>query len=275
MTERIAKLGVAFGKKGVGKTWTTWKMIEQYVTGNPAQNIKPRRALILDVNDEYTWVRAISINDVSKFSNSKIIEVRRVRAFNERTGQPMTLKEIASALFYILQYYRRGLLLIEDINVYISDNLPNDLIGAICRNRHTELDIILHYQSIGRLATKVWQNVNWLRFHKITDNVDRHIKKFEDKYEYLRITELIVNNKYREGDKRFYVYIDIDEEKLHGRFSKDDFVKACEEYISLNEKSMLRPILNKKDSNGEIVIKNYKDGFDHVCQRLISDYTLF
>ena len=144
MGERIPKLGVAFGKKGVGKSYRTWQMIHKYVTGDPEHGIKPRRALILDVNNEYEWVKAISINDVGKFSNSPWIEVRRVMRFNERTGQPMTLREVEMALFFILENYRRGLLLIEDINVYISDNLPGDLIGAICSNRHTELDIILH-----------------------------------------------------------------------------------------------------------------------------------
>lgn len=275
MKERIPKLGVAFGKKGIGKSFTTWKMIYDYVKGNPAAGIKPRRALILDVNDEYEHVKALSINDVARFSNSPLIEARRVRAFNERTGQPMTLKEVANALFYILHYYRRGLLLIEDINVYISDNLPNDLIGAICRNRHTELDIVLHYQSLGRITPKVWQNLNWLRFHKNTDSIDRHKLKFEDKYEYLKIAEILVNNEYESGNIRFYCFIDIDNEKIRGNFGKEQMQAAIDEYISLNERKMIRPLLNRRQENGGKIFSSYDEAFHTVRNKLMKTYTLF
>ena len=175
---REPKLGVAVGKKGVGKTFITTKMINSYVRGNPSKGAKPRRALVLDVNDEFVEYKALRLKDVKRFSAHPTIEARRIRPFND-DGVRMTLKEIQDALFTILTDYRGGLLLIEDINRYISDHLPNDLVGAICTNRHTDTDIIMHFQSIGRVTSKIWQNINWLRFHKNTDSVDRHIKKFE------------------------------------------------------------------------------------------------
>ena len=140
---RIPKLGVAVGKKGIGKTYTTTQMIDGYVKGS--KGIKPRRALILDVNDEFEQYRAISLNHIELFSVHPRIEARRVRPFTDE-GKRMTLKDIADALWSILEVYRGGLLLIEDINKYISDNLPNDLIGAICTNRHTNTDIVMHFQ---------------------------------------------------------------------------------------------------------------------------------
>ena len=273
--KRIPKLGVAFGRKGVGKSYTTWKMIYDYVAGNPAKGILPRRALILDVNDEYTHVPALSINDVGRFSVSPYIEVRRVRTFNERTGQPMTLNEVAGALFFILENYRKGLLLIEDINVYVQDSMPGDLIGAICRNRHTELDIILHYQSMGRITPKVWQNVNWLRFHKNTDSVDRHQGKFEDKYEYMKITEILVNNKYKSGDQRFYAFIDVDDEKIRGDFSEAEITSAIDEYISLNQRKLVTPMTKRMDSGGKKVVKNHSEAFLKIRNDLLKAYTTF
>ena len=60
---REPQLGVAVGKKGVGKTFTTNLMLQQYVNGNPAKGVYGRRALILDVNDEFTHVKAISLKD--------------------------------------------------------------------------------------------------------------------------------------------------------------------------------------------------------------------
>ena len=63
---REPKLGVAVGKKGVGKTYTTDKVIQSYVQGNPSKGVKPRRALILDVNDEFEHIKALRVKDVMK-----------------------------------------------------------------------------------------------------------------------------------------------------------------------------------------------------------------
>ena len=145
---REPKLGLAVGKKSIGKTFQTKKLIEEYVVGNPAKGVAPRRVLILDVNDEFTDYKAISLKDIVRFSVMPRPEIRRVRPINETTGIRLTLNEVADYLWKILHFYRNGLLLIEDVNKYISDNLPNDLVGAICSNRHTDLDIIMHFQSI-------------------------------------------------------------------------------------------------------------------------------
>jgi hypothetical protein len=50
---REPKLGVAVGRKGVGKTYTTNQMIAGYVMGSATA--KGRKALILDVNDEFEF----------------------------------------------------------------------------------------------------------------------------------------------------------------------------------------------------------------------------
>ena len=71
---REALLGVAIGKKGIGKTYTTMSIINSYIKGG--LNTKPRRALILDVNDEFEDVRAISVNDVQLFTYHPKIECR-------------------------------------------------------------------------------------------------------------------------------------------------------------------------------------------------------
>ena len=103
---REPKLLVAVGKKGVGKSYTTKEMMNQYAYVNPK-----RRVLILDVNDEYFDVKAISIQDISLFSVHPQIEVRRIRPFLDN-GKRMTLDDIASTLFIILETFRNGLLLV-------------------------------------------------------------------------------------------------------------------------------------------------------------------
>ena len=247
---REPKLMVAAGKKGVGKSYTTEKMIQQYVAGNPSNGVPPRRVLILDVNDEYTSYKAIRLQDVSLFSAHPIIEARRIRPFMD-DGKKMTLDDVSQALFICLDTFRNGLLLIEDVNKYISDTMPNDLVGAICTNRHIGVDIILHYQSIGRITSKVWQNVNLIRLHKITDTVKKHKHKFEDKFEYLSIAETMINQKFEQGNKHFFVYADIDNEKIYGAFNNQDMEMAVDKFIETNYTNIINPMLNARDMNGK------------------------
>jgi hypothetical protein len=249
---RLRKHGhevVAVGRKGSGKSYTTRKMIDQYVAGTPSKGVPGRRALILDVNDEYYDIPALRIQDVPLFSIHPKIETRRIRPFLD-DGRRMTLDDIAQTLFVILETYRNGLLLIEDVNKYISDTMPNDLVGAICTNRHIGVDIILHYQSIGRITSKVWQNVNILRVHKFTDTVRKHKHKFEDKFEYLSIAETMINKKYQDGEKRFYCYVDIDEENVYGAFNDNDFEFAVNNFIQHNYNNLITPLLKARDERG-------------------------
>ena len=245
---REALLGVAVGKKGIGKTFTTLQIINSYIKGSIS--IAPRRALILDVNDEFEQIKAIKLNDVSLFSMHPKIEARRIRPFNS-DGSKMTLDEIALTLLKILDTFKGGLLLIEDLNKYVGDHLPKDLVGAICTNRHSSTDIILHFQSIGRIGTKIWQNINFLRFHKNTDSVDRHKQKFEDKYEAFKISEILVNKQYFAGNTRFFITFDCDSEKIYGSFSKKMISEAIDEYIALNYSKKIKPLINMRGVDGK------------------------
>lgn len=268
---REPQLGVAVGKKGVGKTYTTNIMLQQYVNGNPAKGVQGRRALILDVNDEFTHVKAIALKDVVRFSVHPQVELRRIRPFLP-DGRRMTLEKIAETLFVILEQYKGGLLLIEDINRYVSDHLPKDIEGAICTNRHIDLDIIMHFQSIGRITTKIWQNCNWMRFHKNLDSVDRHANKFEDKHEFLRLVEGMVNNEYQSGNKRFYQYINLDEMKMMGFVDQKKLDVVIEDYIMMNQRKLIRPYLNMKDERNKSKY-TMDDAKRLVKTRLIQTYT--
>lgn len=235
-------LGVAIGKKGCGKSFTTNKLILNYIAGNPASGILGRKALILDVNDEYTHIKGIALRDLIRFSVHPAVEARRVRPFHP-DGKKMTLDDLATTLNVILDTFSGGLLLIEDINRFVSDAMPQDLMGAIATNRHRDLDIVLHYQGIGRIGPKVWQNINWLRFHKITESAQRHQRKYEDKYELIRITEIMVNNQYFSGDERFYQYVDCENMKLQGKVDEKLFVQACKDYLNENYRKVITPLL--------------------------------
>ena len=270
---REPQLGVAVGKKGVGKSYTTNIMIHNYVQGNPAKGVAGRRALILDVNDEFAHVKAIALKDIVRFSVHPQVEVRRIRPFMP-DGRRMTLDKIAETLFIILEQYRGGLLLIEDINRYVSDHLPKDIEGAICTNRHVDLDIIMHFQSIGRITTKIWQNCNWMRFHKNLDSVDRHAQKFEDKAEFLKLIEMLVNNEYNTGNKRFYQYVNLDEMQIMGYVDKKKFIAVTDEYIMMNQRKLISPYMKMRDNKNKPMYTVDK-AVDAVRKRILDTYTNF
>jgi ribosomal protein L30/L7E len=201
---RECRIIIACGKRGVGKTVETVKMIDEYVSGNPSKGIPPRKALIFDVNDEFSsfWyfgqqrsIKAIAIKDILKFSVHPKVEVRRIRPFWD-DGKKLTINDMGEVLGIILDNYRNGLLLVEDINKYLSDSMPSDLIGSLATSRHIGLDIVSHFQNIGRAGNpKLLGNLNMIRLHKTNDTVERHKNKFEEKTELLQIAENLVTKK--------------------------------------------------------------------------------
>ncbi len=263
--KREALLGVVVGRKGVGKTHKTLQEIYRY----SLYRENPRRALLFDVNNEFTQFPPIALKDIRRWCASGKVEIRRISIFKAKAdaeltvngqkiyGSPtgkMTLSDMAGALYYILENFFMGLLLVEDINKYISDSLPNDLIGAICTQRHVGVDVIIHFQNIGRFGhPKIIGNANWLRFHKVTDSVKRHSNKFEDILEPLSICEIMVNTRYKSADKddkeacSFHVYWDANEEKIKGAYTEKEFYEALEKYLRVNSKTLVEPLLNERD----------------------------
>ena len=284
---RECKVLVGAGKKGVGKTVETVRMLDEIVMGNPYEGIAPRKVLILDVNDEYSdfWffnnphrkIKALAIKDIPLFTISNFCEIRRIRPFFD-DGRKMSLDDMADTLAYILSVYRCGTLVCEDPSKYISDSLKQDLIGALCTARHLSIDLILHYQSIGKVGhPKLFANTDYIRMHKVNDSVSRHETKFQDKTELFMIAENIVNHKYyEEGKKRFFLFIDNGESKIKAgedRFTQKDIDRAIYEYISTKWQSLVKPYTHR--INPETRKKMYPDTnsiLDMLSKKLKSTY---
>lgn len=283
MGGRECRIIIACGKRGVGKTIQTIKMIDEYVAGNAAKRIPPRKALIFDVNDEFSSfdylgtrrsIKAIALKDILKFSVHPKVEIRRVRPFWD-DGRKMTINDMAEALGIILDNFRNGLLLVEDINKYLSDAMPSDLIGSLATSRHIGLDVVSHFQNIGRAGNpKLLGNLNIIRLHKTNDTVERHKNKFEEKTEILQIAENIVNARFFSGDTRFFLYVDIENMKIRGSFSKKEADDAVHQYISERYKRIIAPMLQLRDKKGG---KIYTDetALSAANKKMMSQYFLF
>lgn len=272
---------LAVGKKGVGKTVATVQMIYQYVQGNPAKGVPPRKALIFDVNDEFSSfdyfgqrhsIKSIAIKDIVKFSVHPKVEVRRIRPFWD-DGRKMSISDMNSVLSIILENYRNGLLLVEDINKYTNDTLKADLVGSLATVRHIGVDLIAHYQSVGRAANpKLLGNTRIIRMHKTNDTVSRHKNKFEERAEIMQIGESIVEKKFMEGDIRYYLFIDIDNGKIKGKFTDEDIDYAIQDYVAKNHSFLVKPLLNKIDIHTGKKIYDAKSSLVYIMDSLKKKY---
>jgi hypothetical protein len=264
--EREAGMMVCTGIQGVGKTYQNMHVINNYVRDKFYNGVRGRKCLIFDTNGEYTreqFTRAdinnfepkrISIGDVEAWSLTDTAECRRIDAKN------LGIREKKEAVQYLLKVYRNGMLVLEDINTYIlSVTFMEEIVGGLVNLRHRAVDVLISYQSLRPVEPRIWQNSRWVRMHYQADNV-LDIKGKVTNVILFKIAQLIVNKRYFNGDKRFFLYIHNFGNKLQGKFTKKEFEDACKQYIQ-STKKILREYKEINDcSNDEAIdglIKQY------------------
>ena len=284
---REACLIIATGVKGVGKSYTTlWKEVIPFALGLGTG--KKRPVLIFDLNDEYAWtkdrksniypkteedkkltngepirIKAIAVNQLHLLSQDTTGMIRRFAprytdtAYNKKgvllhkKGDIMSPSDLRIILLMILREFRNGMLVIEDLRSMFGNHIPLDVSGAITRNRHKNLDVIWHLQSVGRILPEYWENVNYVRFHKELNSIENAKDKLPD-VNLFKIAEYMLNAKYSMGNKRHYVYIDNDLHKIAGNYTKQDMIDAITAYLKRNPK-ILTPLMVERDDNNKQV----------------------
>lgn len=240
--KREAGMMTCTGAQGVGKTYQTMHSIKEYVKDKFHNGVKGRKCLIFDTNGEYTQeqfarndipefkVTRLAIKDVEEWGRSSVIECRRIDAKN------LSIKEKKECMEYILKVYRNGMLIIEDINTYIlSVTHMENIVGGLVNLRHRGVDVLVSYQSLRPVEPRIWQNSRWIRMHYQSDNVN-DIKGKVTNLALFKIAQLIVNNRYFGGDKRFFLIILNFANKIEGDFTKKEFLDACNQYLNANKK---------------------------------------
>lgn len=240
---REPQLIIATGTKGVGKTYKTCEIIQDYLTPNIAIGKKARKVLIFDANGEYSneeiakngfrfRTKVLALKDMEEWTKQKRVEVRRILPV-DADGNEVGTEQYSEILGVILHYYRGGMLVLEDINKYLTETRDAKIIGALTTNRHRDLDIYIHLQSLAPLTTRMWQNANVVRFHYQMDDIDRYKARIPN-YELFKVAQLMVNEKYFSGEERFFCYVMNQINKIRGAFSKRDFIVACRMYLELH-----------------------------------------
>lgn len=242
--KREAGMMVTTGVQGVGKTYQNMHLIKNYVSDKIQTKVKGRKCLIFDTNGEYSseqfndnhvpnfHPKRIALKDIPDWSKSPTVECRRIDA------KHVSMKEKREILEFLLKHVRNALIVVEDINTYIlSVTHMEEVVGGLVNLRHRACDVLVSYQSLRAVEPRMWQNARWIRMHYQQDNVS-DIKGKVANPAMMKIAQIIVNNKYFSGDKRFFVYIHNFANKIEGKFSKADFLEAAKQYLSTNKKDI-------------------------------------
>jgi hypothetical protein len=265
---------VAVGCKGIGKTYTSLQMVYIYALGDASRGVHPRKVLIFDVNNEFSQIKTISLKDVLRYSVHPKVDIRRVTIYKD-DGTQMSVNEMQEALAHILSNFSNGMIWLEDINRYVSDSLPNDLIGILATQRHIGCDVITHFQSKSKAGNpKIVGMMNVMRIHKTNDNFRKHRSKFEGHLQLLEIAEKLVENlnKKRDRNKQWaFCYANFDINGIQGDFSMEEFKQAVTDYILENESDTIKPMLNKKDRTG-VKIYSYEQALSTLEEDLVHEY---
>ncbi|WP_010521189.1 hypothetical protein, partial [Aquimarina agarivorans] len=216
------------------------------------------------------------------------VTARRIRPFLP-DGTPMDNDAKKEVITKIMKHYKNGLVVLDDIDHYMTGAKGQSMIGALCTVRHKGIDILLTHQSVVKVTTSEWQNCTWLRLHHQVDDVTRYRERIP-KYEMVRIAQLIVDEQYElcssafsRGEiteqeykiqKSFFVYVNMREQRIMG-CSRSAFIRASKKFIDQEEGRKVKMLLNETDFNGnalyktknEAIIKMISDKLKYHSQR--------
>lgn len=277
---RETKLVVVTGRKRIGKSNETLRLLSnEYIKGQ-----FPRKVLIYDPNNEYGGyklynkdgtfntvnVKMLGHNDIVKFNKQKVIEIRRIVPL-DNFGKPLQPEEQDDLIVKMMGEFRGGCLFIEDLNTIFGDSLPKKVSAFFTNNAHRDCDIVIQMQSIGRILPKMWQNTQVVRFHSQLDSVVQSKEKLKEDFDIFSIAQLMVEHQYNIGNKRFFVWVDKEEKKIRGNFSRGNFMKAVTEFLEDNS-ALVKAETNKIDL--ETGKKKYtpKDAVNALKKRFYDEY---
>jgi hypothetical protein len=279
--ERTPLLTIVCGMKGVGKTWQGVKDIDRYVIDNPRTGKRGRKVLILDFNNEesYQKYKAVLPKYIKTLTEPR---ARRIPPFDEQ-GKGYDLDKMKAVAEYAIFNFKNGLLVLEDIDKYMTGAKGKSLIGAMTTNRHSGMDLLITHQSVSKVTQTEWQNAAFVRLHHQLDDVDR-ISDALPNYPLMKIAQIIVDRRYYEAVRQykelgaidedefkkrrsFFVYIDMLEHKIIGG-TPEEFRVAAMEFIRQNPR-LISKRMKVGDINGRTLAK------EDAMRSLFNDYAHF
>lgn len=251
---------VVIAAKGMGKTHSTANNeITDCIT--PTPTYRGRKVLIYDTQTEYTdeklrnkfgvhWTaKVLALKDLRAWTYSPKVEVRRILALDEKNAIVKDIDVKVAILNTILNTFSNGLLILDDISSYMINPNTVKVISSLISNRHQNLDIIVHYQSFRVVRPAIWANLSILRLHHVNENAATVSNKVNNP-ELLILAQSLIKHK-RKNDRRFYLYVNYQEDKIFGKFSKKEYWVACLIYLKENNPDVLKLAENRLGRGSE------------------------
>ncbi len=223
MSGRQPMTTIVTGKPGSGKTYQTIKELNLYVQQDASVGRPARKVLIFDTNDEFRDYRSVMYNVRDPRDNGIHLrslvnpEIRRiVPYYPSANGTPMTMsfEDKEKTLIDIVNNYRDGLVLLEDINTYLVSLKSVETISALCAARHKGMDLIIQLQSLGAVEPRMFQNSTIIRMHYQMDDIARYKNRLNENYEPLKICQNIISLQHMKGNIRCFIYFNNETKKI-------------------------------------------------------------
>jgi hypothetical protein len=249
--KRQPMLMLVCGETGVGKTYRNIQEINHYLKDHAPTGREGRKVLIFDVNDDdYECYPTVDPDHIMRL---KQIRARRIRPI-KTNGEQMSIEEKRDMVDLLVKQFTIGLLVLEDLDKYMTGAKGQSIVGLLTTNRHSGLDIMISHQSIAKITTTEFQNCTWLRLHKQVDDVTRYRDRIPN-YFLVRIATLIVEEQYHVGNIRYFVYVNMRKLRLRG-CSQSAYIRSCKKYLDTEENGMIRRMMLERDYSGNLLYKN-------------------
>ena len=281
--ERQQVLIVVCGETGVGKTYTNHLEINNYVKGNPRIKREGRKVLAFDVNDDdYT---SFPTAKISQIQNMEEIIPKRIRPYT-KTGGNMLGSEKRALVKELARRFKKGMLVLDDIDKYMTGARGQDMKDLLTTNRHNDIDIMISHQSLAKVSTTEWENITWLRLHHQVDDISRYENRIPN-YFIVCIATYIIDENYDKANyefsrgrineqeykarKGFCVLIDMRTLRIRG-VSKYRFIRAAKKFIDHHQSRKVRMLLQERDFKNKPVYKNRNAAIMHLVDIYLRNY---
>jgi len=274
MNERQPYVMLVFGTKGVGKTHATLNFeLKNYIKNIGEQQARP--VIILDVQGEFSQFKAIKydvtntnrtdrVKNIVKINTLKRANIYRILA-KHSNNIIYSKNEILQACYDIVMFFKNGLFLMEDINRYMTSNIPDEFYSTLISVRHLGLDLIMHYQKVSDPPPRIVGNANYIRLHKTGDSVLK--KSTSEKFtnpELMRVAEIMINEQYIQGNIYEFIYIDNLGSKLLN-VDRERFREAMRTYLYENHREVSL-LMRRKDEHGKSLFKTENDAINYLIK---------
>jgi hypothetical protein len=210
-------------------------------------------------------------NRVWDFSCQREVQMRRITPFTPN-GMELDEEQQIKLLVNCFSNFYGGALFIDDLNFTLGDTLPLSFTKYLTNNSHRNCDIILHVQDIGRALPKMWQNINIVRLHHQNGGCVPAEGKLSHNYPILRVAELIVERQYNSGNERYFIYVDIDKQKIRGNYTAQMLIQAIGEYIDYDAQKLVSRYEKARDQESGKKVYNYSTARQRVKTELFKKF---